>query len=633
MIIEQNDVELIAIKTKSPQDLDNEINFNSNINKQTDNELNGVLKDKKSEIFNEPLEEEDEQYDDDHYESSVRFIKIVKSPNGACGFHLTRTKWDPYPWVSAVDNFTPAAKSDLKAGDCVLEVNGCDVLGLRITEIAKLVKSSQHQVTLLLWSTNCNTKCDEESLCAAPMPRSLQRLSLVVQTVLSLIECPVCLDTITPPAMQCQNGHLLCVNCRIRAEKCPVCRDRYYPRPALIAEQIQSAITSAFNLCRNEDKVRQKIFGRHNRQRQLVKTTLEGLRQKQQPEQQQVHKSLTTDLQHLEQKSFDVKTCSTTTINRKCDRKVTDKFFKCGSGNKSTTCNKFLTKLLNSKAYSMENLTNGHNNTTTTNNIFNTCHTTILSAISQPQLFAIQPAHEPVGAHTGLQKQFVTRHQQQKTSSSPLSSLVTNTNQFNDLPRTVATKHHNLLTHKPHIKSIENNLNINSKLCCQREKPNNKIEHLSISSDIYLTRTKENITCLLESPKIFMNANNKRPCPTTVCETSYATIPRAIKIREKHFIQRPMCQNDVQAVKVTESSVLQTNLPKSHSSSMTSLNLSLTMSSSATIPSTTSYCCCYNCCSCSASSSCSVIAQNCQSSLSTPTSSSPPPAALSTATH
>ena len=42
------------------------------------------------------------------------------------------------------------------------QVNGCDVLGLRITEIAKLVKSSQHQVTLLLWSTNCNTKCNEE---------------------------------------------------------------------------------------------------------------------------------------------------------------------------------------------------------------------------------------------------------------------------------------------------------------------------------------------------------------------------------------------------------------------------------------------------------------------------------------
>lgn len=104
------------------------------------------------------------------------------------------------------------------------------------------------------------------------MPTSLQRLSTVVQTVLSLLECPVCLESITPPAMQCQNGHLLCVNCRIRAEKCPVCRDRYYPRPALIAEQLHVAITSAFNLCQSEVKVRQRIFGRSKSRKQIQKT-------------------------------------------------------------------------------------------------------------------------------------------------------------------------------------------------------------------------------------------------------------------------------------------------------------------------------------------------------------------------
>lgn len=35
----------------------------------------------------------------DHYNPSVRLLKIDKSTNGACGFHLTRSKWDPYPWV------------------------------------------------------------------------------------------------------------------------------------------------------------------------------------------------------------------------------------------------------------------------------------------------------------------------------------------------------------------------------------------------------------------------------------------------------------------------------------------------------------------------------------------------------
>lgn len=96
MILEQNDeVELISIKTKSLEDLDNEDNFNINNHSYTKN--NCSPKAKNWDFSNEPFREQDN--DDDHYESSLRFIAIDKSPNGACGFHLTRTKWDPYPWV------------------------------------------------------------------------------------------------------------------------------------------------------------------------------------------------------------------------------------------------------------------------------------------------------------------------------------------------------------------------------------------------------------------------------------------------------------------------------------------------------------------------------------------------------
>lgn len=38
----------------------------------------------------------------DHYSPSVRLLNIPKLQNGACGFNLSRSKWDPYPWVSAV---------------------------------------------------------------------------------------------------------------------------------------------------------------------------------------------------------------------------------------------------------------------------------------------------------------------------------------------------------------------------------------------------------------------------------------------------------------------------------------------------------------------------------------------------
>lgn len=38
----------------------------------------------------------------DHYNPSVREVNIPKLPNGACGFDLSRSKWDPYPWVGSM---------------------------------------------------------------------------------------------------------------------------------------------------------------------------------------------------------------------------------------------------------------------------------------------------------------------------------------------------------------------------------------------------------------------------------------------------------------------------------------------------------------------------------------------------
>uniref|UniRef100_A0A1A9ZZR7 RING-type domain-containing protein n=1 Tax=Glossina pallidipes TaxID=7398 RepID=A0A1A9ZZR7_GLOPL len=267
----KEDVELLSIKLKSDKDLDNEVKYAQQSCKGTSSTIPATTAND-----SEKPKEDDLTDSEDHSESFVRLLKIPKTPNGSCGFHLTRTKWDPYPWVSGVDDFAPAKQCGLKAGDCVLEVNGFDVLGLRIAKIAKLAKTTEHYITLLLWSNNCNkcTDADAESLCAAPMPRSMQRLALIVQEILNIIECPVCRDTITPPAMQCQNGHLVCLACRIRAKNCPICRGFYTPRPALIAEQIFTTISSAFNFLRSENKMREKLFGRHIHQRQTIKETL-----------------------------------------------------------------------------------------------------------------------------------------------------------------------------------------------------------------------------------------------------------------------------------------------------------------------------------------------------------------------
>lgn len=98
---------------------------------------------------------------EDHYSPFIRQIEIEKN-NSQCGFHLTRGKWDPYPWISDVDDGTAASSAGLKPGDCILEVNGEDVVGKRISEIAEIVKSKPEQVSLLLWNAGVDPHCTPE---------------------------------------------------------------------------------------------------------------------------------------------------------------------------------------------------------------------------------------------------------------------------------------------------------------------------------------------------------------------------------------------------------------------------------------------------------------------------------------
>lgn len=100
-----------------------------------------------------------------------------------------------------------------------------------------------------------------QSICCVPMPTTLKRLVIIVESILKVIECPVCNATITPPVMQCQNGHLLCLDCRIRSEKCPMCRGFFTPIRSGVAEDIYSIIAGAFKSFRREGNLRHKVFG------------------------------------------------------------------------------------------------------------------------------------------------------------------------------------------------------------------------------------------------------------------------------------------------------------------------------------------------------------------------------------
>lgn len=58
------------------------------------------------------------------------------------------------------------------------------------------------------------------------------------ESILTLMECPVCLDHITPPIRQCIEGHLVCIDCFPRLHHCPTCRSVMCEERNLAMEQV-----------------------------------------------------------------------------------------------------------------------------------------------------------------------------------------------------------------------------------------------------------------------------------------------------------------------------------------------------------------------------------------------------------
>ena len=56
--------------------------------------------------------------------------------------------------------------------------------------------------------------------------------------ILTLLECPVCYDYITPPIKQCVKGHLVCSSCYQKLSNCPTCRSDLSKERNLCLEQI-----------------------------------------------------------------------------------------------------------------------------------------------------------------------------------------------------------------------------------------------------------------------------------------------------------------------------------------------------------------------------------------------------------
>jgi hypothetical protein len=65
-----------------------------------------------------------------------------------------------------VESGSAAETAGLQAGDCVLEVNGEDVLGQRIGDVASKVRARGDRVTLLLWNAGSDPHTAASSVSA-----------------------------------------------------------------------------------------------------------------------------------------------------------------------------------------------------------------------------------------------------------------------------------------------------------------------------------------------------------------------------------------------------------------------------------------------------------------------------------
>lgn len=88
-----------------------------------------------------------DQRTSDHYAPSVRVVYVNKHGDGnnGFGFHLSRSKWDPYPYVSSVDTESSANAANLKEGDVVLEV-----MQKRLNIIFLLLKATKPYLTVTI---------------------------------------------------------------------------------------------------------------------------------------------------------------------------------------------------------------------------------------------------------------------------------------------------------------------------------------------------------------------------------------------------------------------------------------------------------------------------------------------------
>lgn len=118
----------------------------------------------------------------------LQLCTIYACANGTLGLNLSRAPWDPYPWVSGVQAKSNAERGGVRLGDTLLELNGADVLGLRISELAGRLQehwqSGADHVTLMMWRQQASIAPNEDPAEAAHAVVSLSaKLGIILELI------------------------------------------------------------------------------------------------------------------------------------------------------------------------------------------------------------------------------------------------------------------------------------------------------------------------------------------------------------------------------------------------------------------------------------------------------------------
>jgi E3 ubiquitin-protein ligase SIAH1 len=60
--------------------------------------------------------------------------------------------------------------------------------------------------------------------------------------IINVLECPVCMDIMRAPILQCKNGHNICSVCKLKLRNCPTCRAEFIEARSLALEKLSQIL-------------------------------------------------------------------------------------------------------------------------------------------------------------------------------------------------------------------------------------------------------------------------------------------------------------------------------------------------------------------------------------------------------